>query len=76
MEPGLKGQYLSAPASISQRRKYWSSQKRKASIVPSSSTGLQKGDDFAKKAKLNYSESTDLDNTSQNGFRIDIYTLK
>ena len=66
MEPGLQGQYLPAPASISQRRKYWSSQKRKASIVPSSSTGPSKRQRFRKKAKLNYSESTDLDDTNQN----------
>ena len=67
MEPGLQDQdYLPAPISISQRRKYLSSQKRKASIVPSSSTGPSKRRRFRKEVKLNYSESTDLDDTSQN----------
>ena len=67
MEPGLQDQdYLPAPISILQRRKYLSSQKRKDSIVPSSSTGPSKRRRFRKEVKLNYSESTDLDDTSQN----------
>ena len=65
-EPGLQGQCLPASPSILQRRKYWSSQKRKDSIVPSSSTGPSKRQRFRKKAKLNYSESIDLDDTNQN----------
>ena len=75
MEPGL--QDFPAPvAGISQRRKSHSNKKRKASNVASSSAGLSRQQRFRKKAKLNYSESTDLDNTSQNGFRIDLYALK
>ena len=67
MEPGLQGQDLPAPvAGISQRRKSHSNKKRKASNVASSSAGLSRQQRFRKKAKLNYSENTDVDDTDQN----------
>ena len=70
MEPGLQGQDLPAPVSgisqISQRRKSHSNKKRKASNVASSSAGLSRQQRFRKKAKLNYSENTDVDDTDLN----------
>ena len=66
MEPGLQGQYLPAPASISQRKNIEVVKKERLPLSLQARLGLQKGNDFAKKAKLNYSESTDLDDTNQN----------
>ena len=68
MEPGLlQGQDFPVPvAGISQRRKSHSNKKRKASNVASSSAGLSRQQRFRKKAKLNYSENTDVDDTDQN----------
>ena len=69
MEPGgLQGQqdFPVPVAGISQRRKSHSNKKRKASNVASSSAGLSRQQRFRKKAKLNYSENTDVDDTDQN----------